>query len=108
MSINITLQSESYIEGKVCKYAESLGVEQRKFVTPNRRSAPDRIFFAMGGCTLFIEFKKKGGKTTSGQDREISRLKALGFPVHVVDNIEDGKQVISNWVEEIGAFVDAF
>ena len=103
----MNVHSESYIENKVCKYAESLGVEQRKFVTPNRRSAPDRIFFAMGGCTLFIEFKRKGGKTTSGQDREISRLKALGFPVHVIDNIDDGKRVITEWVTSIKAFADA-
>ena len=93
--------TEAYIEMKVCQHAKNRGLNYRKFTTPARRSAPDRIFFAKGGNTMFIEFKKKGGKTTSGQEREIKLLRSLGFPVHVVDDIEKGKRIINYWLDEV-------
>jgi len=92
---------EAYIELKVCQHANNRGIEHRKFTTPSRRSAPDRIFFAKGGLTMFIEFKRKGENPTSGQKREIIRLKALNFPVHVVDDIDQGKRIINYWVDEV-------
>jgi len=92
---------EAYIELKVCQHANNRGIDHRKFITLSRRSAPDRIFFAKGGFTMFIEFKCEGGKATSGQLREMARLKALKFPVHIVDDIEKGKRIIDYWVDEV-------
>lgn len=37
----------------------------------------------------FVECKATGGKPTSGQQREHERLRALGFTVEVIDNIEE-------------------
>ena len=48
---------ESTIEKEVCKYAESLGWLQYKFLSPNVRGIRDRMFMR-GGMGFFIEFKK--------------------------------------------------
>jgi hypothetical protein len=37
----------------------------------------------------FVETKATGAKPTPGQLREHSRLRALGFTVHVIDNKEE-------------------
>lgn len=88
--------SEKSIETKVCKYAESKGWIVYKFVSPGNRSVPDRIFFKKG-LTMFIEFKKPGGKLTVLQSKTIKRLSDEGFLVFVCDNIEDGKGIIDNF-----------
>lgn len=85
---------EKDIESRVCRYAEKRGWRAMKFVSPNYRSVPDRIFFKHPGRVFFIEFKKPGQKPTEKQKREIDRLKAEGFDVFVVDNIEEGKTII--------------
>lgn len=84
---------EATIEKKVCDYAKSLGMEDRKFTTPARRNAPDRIFFYAGHC-FFIEFKAPGEKPTSGQEREMQRLRDVGMRCFVCDGIEGGKFLI--------------
>lgn len=84
---------EATIEKAVCQYAESLGMLTRKFVSPARRSVPDQIFFYAGHC-FFIEFKAPGKKPTSGQEREIARLRDAGMRVFVIDDIEGGKALI--------------
>ncbi len=90
---------EKEIEAEVCKYAESKskGIEQRKFKTPNRRNAPDRIFLLSPGLVFFIEFKRPGEKPNKGQLREHQRLRDLEFHVYVCDDIEAGKRIIDLW-----------
>jgi len=88
---------ECDIESAVCTYGISKGIKHRKFKTPNRRSAPDQIFFPGQGRTFFIEFKRKGKKATKAQLREHRRLEDLGFVVYVVDNKKQGKEIIDVW-----------
>ena len=85
---------EKDIESKVVRYAEKKGWRGMKFVSPNYRSVPDRIFFRHPGRVFFIEFKKGGEKPTEKQQREIDRLKAEGFSVFVVDDVQYGYSVI--------------
>ena len=89
---------EATIERQVCAHAKSKGIPSRKFVTPNRRSAPDRIFLPGKGQCFFIEFKRLGKKPTEGQYREHTRLREDGYEVYVVDNITDGVKVINTWL----------
>jgi sulfur relay (sulfurtransferase) complex TusBCD TusD component (DsrE family) len=58
------------------------------------RHWPDRIFFFANGVTVFVEFKAPGEKPRAGQKEMIKRLKKLGFPVYVVDNLEQAKKVL--------------
>jgi hypothetical protein len=42
-----------------------------------------------GGRVVFIEFKAPGKKPTPLQAAWHARLRALGFEVHVIDNVSD-------------------
>jgi hypothetical protein len=88
---------EKKIEQAVCKYGLTLGLAHRKYANPSRRGAPDQIFFRP--CkpwtyVFFIEFKSRGKTPTSNQLEEQAFLRALGFQVFVIDNIEDGKRLL--------------
>lgn len=86
---------ESYIEEKVYKHAESLGIMQYKFTSPSRRSVPDRIFLLPNGRgVFFIEFKRLGKEPTPSQAIEIAKIRAQGYTVFVIDNVADGKRAV--------------
>jgi hypothetical protein len=56
-----------------------------------RKGAPDRWFFAPGGRLLIVEFKAPGGGVLSfHQNKAIRWLRAFGFEVHVIDDIDEG------------------
>ena len=73
---------EAKIEDASCRAAIARGWMVMKFTSPGRRSVPDRIFFRDGRCVL-IEFKAPKEPLTSGQKREIARLRSKLMPVAV-------------------------
>jgi len=91
---------ESEIESRCMLYANTKGVTQYKFVSPNTRGVPDRVLFYKGQ-TLFVEFKKRGEVPTRQQELQIRKLRAAGMVVEVVDNIIDGEKVIDSFVYNI-------
>lgn len=80
---------ESKIEKDLCKEAKKRGWLPLKFTSPGRRGVPDRLILAEFGKAFFVEVKAPGKDTTSNQDREIARYRALGHTVFVLDNLED-------------------
>ncbi len=84
---------EKDIEAKARKLAIADGWECYKFSSPGRRSVPDRLFIK-GGRVVFIEFKRPGGRLTSGQEREIARLRAKGAEVHVCYSVEEAMDAL--------------
>jgi len=87
--------SEKSIESAVCAYAtRKYDCICYKFVSPARRSVPDRMIVGPGGRLIFIEFKSSVGKTTSGQDREQKRLTDRGQRVYIVNDTDQGKRLI--------------
>ena len=80
---------EKAIELSLVKRIKELGGIAYKFVSPNRRSVPDRLCLLPGGRVLFVECKAPGKRPTVLQAKEHERLRALGFEVLVVDNKED-------------------
>lgn len=86
---------ESYIERKVVEYSKKLGWFVRKLQWVGRHGAPDRLFIK-DGRVVFIEFKAKGKKPTENQKREIERLREQGMEVYVIDDIEEGKFVLTS------------
>jgi hypothetical protein len=84
---------EKDIERRSCEWARANGWLVYKFTSPSRRSVPDRMFIR-GGRVVFIEFKRPGGELTSGQVREIERLRAAGAEVHVAYSVEDVKEIL--------------
>ncbi|MDE1492784.1 VRR-NUC domain-containing protein [Xenorhabdus bovienii] len=77
---------ESVIENHLVKEIKKAGGIAYKFVSPGRRSVPDRICILPGGRILFVECKAPGEKPRPDQIREHERLRALGCEVVVLDN----------------------
>lgn len=84
---------ESKIETDIVNYAKSLQFLVFKFVSPQQRGVPDRIFIK-SGVVLFIEFKRPGGKLTKLQEYQRDKLIKNGMIVRKIDNINEGKQLI--------------
>lgn len=84
---------ESKIEAIVTKHAKANGWLAYKWTSPANRGVPDRLYFKAGQLVI-IEFKAPGKKPTALQTHVHTLLKAQGFWVHVIDNIEEGKQLL--------------
>lgn len=59
-----------------------------KFVSPGMNGVPDRIVLMPDGKMAFVELKAPGKKPRPLQLKRKRMLERLGFPVYVVDNIE--------------------
>ena len=86
---------ESAIEKAVCDFARENGCLVVKLASPGDRGKPDRAFFK-DGKTMFIEFKRPGGKVTALQYRALKQLREHGFFAMWTDSIEEGEK----WVRE--------
>lgn len=85
---------ESSIESRACRYAERIGYWQRKFKSPGRRSAPDRIFANANGRVLFLEFKATGKPATELQKDEHEVMRSSNLIVYVVDTYESATEIL--------------
>ncbi|WP_447716857.1 VRR-NUC domain-containing protein [Pluralibacter gergoviae] len=77
---------ESSIEKHLAAAVKAAGGRAYKFVSPGRRSVPDRIVLLPGGRIVFVECKAPGESPRADQLREHERLRALGFNVVVLDS----------------------
>ena len=84
---------ESHIEKKSKEHARRQGWIARKWTSPGHSGVPDDLFFR-AGVLLIVEFKAPGKKPTPLQLREHARLEAEGFPVHVIDDIDEFKRLL--------------
>lgn len=84
---------EAEIEDPVVKAAKTNGFKVRKVQWIGGRKAPDRLFLKPGRG-FFVEFKAPGQSPQPGQAREIERMRAAGFEVHVVDDLEEGLRLV--------------
>ena len=84
---------ESQIETPVVEAAKANGYKVRKVCWFGSRNAPDRLFMRPGRG-FFVEFKAPGESPRPGQEREIARMRAAGFEVHVIDNLEEGLRLV--------------
>lgn len=86
---------EASIEDDVVAWAEQRGWLVRKMQYPGRRGCPDRFFFR-GGNLVIVEFKRPGvNKADPLQVREHKRYAAAGWKVHIVNNRDDAKRILS-------------
>ncbi|EIV4686601.1 VRR-NUC domain-containing protein [Salmonella enterica] len=82
----MTYERESLIEKHLIAEVKKAGGIAYKFVSPGRRSVPDRIVLLPGGRLVFVECKAPGKPPRADQQREHERLRALGFAVVVLDS----------------------
>lgn len=84
---------ESHIEKKVTEHAKANGWLSFKWVSPAQRGVPDRLYFKSGKVVI-VEFKAPKKKATPFQEAIHRKLLAVGFIVHVIDDIEKGKELL--------------
>lgn len=82
------------VEDPVCEFARGRGWLVRKIAYIGRRGGPDRMFIRSGRIVL-VEFKKPGRTPGAQQRREIRRLRNHGAEVYVIDNAEDGYDILA-------------
>ena len=58
---------EKAVEAALVRRVKVLGGLCEKFVSPGRRSVPDRLVTLPGGRIIFVEIKAPGGKPTPQQ-----------------------------------------
>ncbi len=79
---------ESDVESYLVTRVERIGGMCEKFVSPQRRSVPDRLVTHKG--RMFpVELKAPGKAPDEGQLRDHARRLKLGVEVHVLDCRED-------------------
>lgn len=84
---------EKNIEAYLVTRIKLLGGVAEKFVSPNRRSVPDRIIFFPGKQCEFAECKAPGKRATPAQSEDHKRRRKLGYIVHVLDTYESIDEV---------------
>jgi len=91
---------ESHIENAVRKHAKALGWRAEKVNTVNDRGRPDRRF-SRAGRYFYIEFKAPGEKLRPKQEDQIRKMRAEGDTVYVVDNIQQGKDIVERHAAQV-------
>jgi len=80
---------EKKVEAYLCRSIKLIGGEAYKFTSPNRRFVPDRLCVLPQGIIVFAEIKGEEGRLSSGQIRELRRLKEKGHAAFVIECKED-------------------
>lgn len=86
---------EKYIEQKLVAAVKSMGGMAPKFVSPGIDGMPDRIVLLPMGRIAFVECKATGKKMRPLQNKRKKQLKALGFLVYCLDDVEQIGGILS-------------
>ena len=91
---------EKQIESKLVKAVRKVGGMCPKLVSPGTDGMPDRLVL-LPGCRIgFVEVKAPGKEPRPLQTQRHRQLRALGFPVFVLDDPEQVPQIVkevSEW-----------
>lgn len=79
---------ENVIERHLAVSVKTMGGMAVKFVSPGLDGVPDRIVLLPGRKIAFVELKAPGRKLRPLQEKRKRQLEALGFPVYVIDGVE--------------------
>ena len=82
---------EKTIEQALVKRVKELGGMAEKFVSPGRRSVPDRIVTLPNNTIIFVELKAPNKHPTPLQELDHERRRALGCDVRVINTLEKAK-----------------
>lgn len=79
---------ENVIERQLAMAVKKMGGMAVKFVSPGLDGVPDRIVLLPDRKIAFVELKAPGKKPRPLQEKRSRQLEALGFPVYVIDGVE--------------------
>ena len=82
------VHSEKRVEKIFTDAVKKMGGMAVKFTSPGLDGVPDRIVLLPGRKIAFVELKAPGKKPRPLQIKRMRQLKSLGFPVYVVDRVE--------------------
>ena len=82
------VHSEKRVEKIFTDAVKKMGGMAVKFTSPGLDGVPDRIVLLPGRKIAFVELKAPGKKPRPLQMKRMRQLKSLGFPVYVVDGVE--------------------
>lgn len=82
---------EKTIEMALVRRVKELGGMCEKFVSPGRRSVPDRLVTLPGGRVIFVEVKAPSKSPTKMQERDHERRRELGCEVVVINTLEGAR-----------------
>lgn len=89
---------ERDIEAYLVKRCKEIGALCDKFVSPQRRSVPDRLI-TFSGRVLFVELKATGARPTPAQVRDHERRMEVGAEVVWLDS-KEAVDVVIAWLVE--------
>ena len=92
---------ERDIERKLKKRVEGMGGICFKFIS-SISGVPDRLVLMAGGRIVFVELKRPEEKPRPLQQRQIEKIRKLGFRVEVIDS-EEGIEELIQSLEKGGA-----
>lgn len=92
---------EKDVENRLRIKIKELGGKAYKWVSPGNAGVPDRIILLPGGRIYFVETKRPKGKARALQDRQIEKIRSLGFEVLVIDSKQRVDEFISKLKGEI-------
>lgn len=87
------ITKESSVQTSIKKYLKDNGWFVTKLISTSTAGIPD-LMAIKNGQTIFVEVKRKGGKTSAIQDYRISELRQYGVKVFISDSLEDFKSLI--------------
>ena len=79
---------ESVIERHLALSVKKMGGMAVKFVSPGLDGVPDRIALLPDRKIAFVELKAPGKKPRALQEKRKRQLESIGFPVYVIDGVE--------------------
>lgn len=79
---------ENGIERALVSKVKKMGGMAVKFVSPGLNGVPDRIVLLPDGKIAFVELKVSGKRLRVLQEKRKQQLEKLGFPVYVIDGVE--------------------
>lgn len=91
------VELERKVEKALVRMLWDLGCESYKFVSPNCRGVPDRLFITEKGKVFFAELKTVKGRLSSLQEIQIKKLKALKQEVYVIYGMEGVRKFVEDF-----------
>jgi hypothetical protein len=92
----VLFMREKAIEQKLVKAVRDSGGLALKLVCPGFNGVPDRLLLFMGGKVAFVEVKAPGEKPRPLQVHRMEQLRRMGFPVYVINGVEQIAEIISD------------
>ena len=91
------VEQEKKVEKALVRMLWNLGCESSKFVSPNCRGVPDRLFITEEGRVFFAELKTIKGRLSSLQEIQIKKLKELKQEVYVIYGMEGVRKFVEDF-----------